>query len=155
MPHFIKFGFPEGFSPDCRNKLIHTSDNYSLAIDHIEDVNKYINVEKQHGAISSPFSVPPYGNGTHCSPFMSTLKSDSDTRRIIIDLSWPKGGSVNDFAASNSYLGTYFKVKYPTVDSNTDYFAKFGPGTCIFKVDLSHAFRQLPIDPFDYDLLCL
>ena len=70
-------------------------------------------------------------------------------------MSWPHSGSVNDFTPANCYLDTYFKLQYPTIDSITNCLKNLGKGSLIYKVDLSRAFRQLPIDPFDYDLLCL
>ena len=42
----------------------------------------------------------------HISHFMICEKPDSSTRRTIINLSWPKGQSVNDGVKNDSYLGT-------------------------------------------------
>ena len=53
------------------------------------------------------------------------------------------------------YLGTVYKLTYPTVDDITDHLRKLGKQAKIYKIDLSRAFRQLPVDPHDYDLLCL
>ena len=43
------------------------------------------------------------------SPFMTRNKSDSDNRRVIIDLSWPERASINHFTQSNVYLNTVYK----------------------------------------------
>ena len=51
-----------------------------------------------------PFDVPPFS--LHISPFLTREKPGSDTRRTIIDLSWPKLHSVNDGVLNNEYLGT-------------------------------------------------
>ena len=53
------------------------------------------------------------------------------------------------------YLNTAYKLQYPTVDDITAYLRELGSEALIYKVDLSRAFRQLPIDPSDYNLLCL
>ena len=53
------------------------------------------------------------------------------------------------------YLNTVFKLQYPTFDVITDHLAKIETSALIYKIDLSRAFRQLPIDPHDYNLLCL
>ena len=153
--HFLKYGFPLGFEANCRGKIQNPEDNHSSGTQFPNDVQKYLDTEIQHGAIMGPYDRPPYGEDTHCSPFMSREKADSDTRRIIIYLSWPHDASVNDFTPPNRYLGTHFKLQYPTVDSITNHLKSLGKGALIYKVDLSRAFRQLPIDPFDYDLLCL
>ena len=44
----------------------------------------------------------------HISPFMSRAKSDSDSRRTIMDLSFPKGLSINDGVLKDTYWGTSF-----------------------------------------------
>ena len=86
---------------------------------------------------------------------MSREKADSDNRRIIIDLSWPKGVSINNFTPPNVYLNTVYKLQYPTIDNITEALASLGQGAYLYKIDLSRAFRQLRIDPIDYSLLCL
>ena len=53
------------------------------------------------------------------------------------------------------YLEGVYKLQYPTVDTITQYLAQLGKNAFIYKIDLARAFRQLPIDPHDYDLLCL
>ena len=47
---------------------------------------------------------------------MTREKQNSDNRRTIVDLSWPLGQSVNAGVKKNSYLGTYFDLKYPSID---------------------------------------
>lgn len=44
-------------------------------------------------------------------------------------------------------------VSYPTVDDIASLIAKKGPGCLIYKCDLKKAYRQFPIDPFDYPLM--
>ena len=50
-----------------------------------------------HGAIWGPYTEPPYGKDTQISPFMTRDKSDSNNRRVIIDLRWPERASINHF----------------------------------------------------------
>ena len=85
---------------------------------------------------------------------MSHPKPDSSHRRAIIDFSWPKNGSVNHFAKDNIYLNPVFKLQYPTVDAITERLKVMGKQALLYKIDLSRGFRQLPIDPYDYNLLC-
>ena len=51
---------------------------------------------------------------------MSRDKDDSDTRRIIVDLSWPIKNSIIFFTPTNIYLDTVYKLQYPTVDNITE-----------------------------------
>ena len=86
---------------------------------------------------------------------MTRDKPNSENRRVIIDLSWPQGNSVNAGVSSDKYLGTEFVLTYPSVDNITQEVLRLGRGCKIFKVDISRAFRHVPIGPGDLDLLGL
>ena len=109
----------------------------------------------KHNAIKGPYKDPHYGENTHVSPLMSREKTDSDNRRIIIDLSWPQQASINHFTIANQCISTAYKLQYPTIDNITAKLRDLGSEALIYKIDLSRAFWQLPIDPHDYNLLCL
>ena len=155
LPMFLKFGFPLDFPKNEECHLKSTEESHNSATQYREHVDMYLSDEIGHQAIAGPYDQPPYGNGTQVSPFMTRDKSDSDKRRVIIDLNWPVGASINHFTTPNMYLNTAYKLQYPTVDDITAYLRELGPEALIYKVDLSRAFRQLPIDPSDYNLLCL
>ena len=80
-------------------------------------------------------------------------KQDSSTKRTIMDLSWPKGASVNTAVQKDIYLGTQYILNYLSIDSITDALVKLGPAALIYKIDISRVFRQIKIDPRDIDLL--
>ena len=101
-----------------------------------------------------PFSEHPIKNA-HFSPFMTRFKPNSSNRRVIIDLTWPKGFSMNDGVEKNGYMGSEFKLTFPTLDDLTQRLVKLGKGAHIYKVDVSRAFRHLKVDPYDYELLGL
>ena len=88
---------------------------------------------------SKPFDI-------HIFPFMTRTKSDSDYQRTIMDLSFPKGLSINDGVLKDTYLGTKFQMHYPSVDSSIGTLNEIGPLAHIFKVDISRAFRHIRID---------
>ena len=148
----LEFGFPLGFNRQC--PLKHEVINHKSAIECPQDVKKYIEEEKSFGAIIGPFQEPPIAN-LHYSPFMTRHKPNSDTRRVILDLSWPRGESVNVGVEKDGYLGADFKLTFPSIDDLTRELFKIGRGAHIFKVDVSRAFRHLNVDPRDYDLLGL
>ena len=62
---------------------------------------------------------------------------------------------MNSGVDSDKYLDTEFVLTYPSIDNITDEVLKLGKGCKIFKVDISRAFRHVPIDPGDLDLLGL
>ena len=137
FPYFIKFGFPLDFPHDLEHNLQYTGVNHNSAVKFADHVTTYIETEKNYQAIYGPYKDPPHGNKTHVSPFMSREKADSENRRIIIDLSWPKGASKNNFTPPNVYLNTVYKLQYPTIDNITEALPSLGKGAYLYKIDLS------------------
>ena len=78
---------------------------------------------------------------------MTQDKPNSVHRRVIIDLSWPLGESVNAGVPGDKYLGTEFVLTYPSIDNITQEVLRLGNGCKIFKVHIGGAFRHVPIDP--------
>ena len=62
---------------------------------------------------------------------------------------------MNSGVDSDRYLNVDFVLTYPSIDNITDEVRKLGKGCQIFKVYISRAFRHVPIDPGDLDLLGL
>ena len=65
------------------------------------------------------------------------------------------GNSVNAGVARDTYLGVESALSFPTVNDIMHELRRIGPGANIYKIDISHAFRHLKVDPLDYDLLGL
>ena len=86
---------------------------------------------------------------------MTRNKPNSDRRRVIIDLSWPLGASVNSGIDKNTYLDAPFMLTFPTVDGIMSELKCFGRGALLYKIDVSRAFHHVKVDPGDYDLLGL
>ena len=154
LPLLLRYGFPMDFKGELSD-LKNATLSHNSALQFPEHVTAYLNDELEHKAIYGPFEDKPFGDKTHISPFITRHKPDSNKRRVIIDLSWPENASVNHYTRANEYLGTAFKLNYPSIDSYTDRLKKLGRGALMHKVDLSRAFRQLRVDPYDFPLLCL
>ena len=60
---------------------------------------------------------------------MTRYKPNSDQRRVIVDLSWPHGNSVNSGIGKNFYLGLHFT--FPTVDDITTELKALGGGPAL------------------------
>ena len=148
----LRFGFPLDFNR--LSPLQWEGKNHKSAIEYPRDIDAYIAEEMSFNAIVGPFKDHPCPNG-HISPFMSRDKPDSKNRRVIIDLSWPQGQSVNSGIDKTTYLGTDFNLVLPTVDHITDRLRSLGRGAHIYKIDISRAFRHIKVDPLDYNLLGL
>ena len=100
-----------------------------------------------------PFDAPPFPDGFVVSPLNTVAKRDPQERRVIVDLSWPCGSSVNDGIPSGSFLGELLDLTYPTIDAIVSAIVSLGRGCMLYKRDLRKAYRQFPVDPHDYHLL--
>ena len=149
---FLQFGFPLGFNRQCPLKS--DNKNHKSAVEYPKDIDAYLTEEREFGAIIGPFMEHPIENA-HFSPFMTRFKPNSSNRRVIIDLSWPKGFSVKDGVEKDGYMGAEFRLTFQTLDDLMQRLVKLGKGTHIYKVDISRAFRHVKVDPLDYDLLGL
>ena len=94
--------------------LKHEKENHKSASEFPKHVTKYIEEEKAFGATIGPFERVPFKD-LHYSPFKTRNKPDSDNRRVILDLSWPRGESVNSGIEKNGYMGLDFKLTFPGI----------------------------------------
>ena len=110
---YLQFGFPLSLSCPSflQNKQVI---NHFSARQFPNAVRKYIEVELGHGALVGPFESIPSAL-YHCSPLLSRPKPP-DGRRITVDLSYPKGISVNDNIDRNLFDGYPFSWKLPNID---------------------------------------
>lgn len=120
--------------------------NHKSALDHPVEVKNAILKELKNGHIAGPFVSPPFEN-LHCSP-LGAREKDDGSYRLIMDLSFPFGDSVNDHISKDD-----FAVQYTGFDSATDLVRKMGKNCLMFKMDIKHAFRVLPIKPSQWFLM--
>ena len=116
-------------------------------------VDSYLSMELDRGTVIGPFAGNPFSCSIVVSPLNSVSKANSAERRMILDLSWPSGSSINDAIPDRIYLSQPYSLVYPTIDTIADHVASLGSGCLLFKRHLKRAYRQFPIDPFDYPLL--
>lgn len=150
---FLEYGCPIGLdrSVPLYNRGV---TNHKGAREFPQQIDAYLEKECSLGATIGPLDVQPFKVDCHISPINSVEKRDSQERRVIVDLSYPKkGGSVN--AAINLELVSEEDVtlKYPTIDALVDLVVKKGRGCALFKRDLSRAYRQIPVDMGDVHVL--
>ena len=65
---------------------------------------EYLEKEASNKAIIGPFKLNPFKECLKISPVNSLPKTDTDERRFILYLSFPKGLAVNDFISKDEYL---------------------------------------------------
>ena len=148
---FLEFGWPINYSS---LQLPHpASHNHLSACKYASSVKAFISKKVALHATASPFQSNPFACQLMTSPLLTVPKKGSDSRRVVMDLSFPPNHSVNDGIPSHSYLGEPFHLRLPGVDSLDTFIHRFGQGCMLFKTDLSRAYRQLPVDPRDYHFL--
>ena len=123
--------------------------NHPSASQFPNDIDVYFDKELQKRAIVGPCQDFPFQ--VHYSPILSRPKVD-DTRHIIVNLSHPWGQAVNDHISNEIYDGVPYILKYLSVEDIVDI---LGGDVLLSKIDVSRAFRNLRVDPLDYDLLAL
>ena len=109
-------------------------------------VDVAIDKELARGHTSGPFRYSTIVD-LHCSPIGGIIKKDGSCR-LIMDLSQPKGLSINE-----GILKEDFTVQYSHFDVATKLLWEIGSHCLMSKVDIKHAFRLLPVSPEDWKLL--
>ena len=71
-------------------------------------------------------------------------------RRLILDLSFPHGASINDGILKDMYLGRTEKLQLPSIDTLVENIIELG-SDC--KIDLAHCYKQFFIDPLEIPLM--
>ena len=145
---YVNNGFYNGFDLFYCGRVTSTlPNNLRSSMTFVESILAAISKELTRGHTSGPFDSPPFPV-THCSPLGAVEKSDSSVR-LILDLSQPRGASVNENIADE-----YCSVKYASFDEAVRMVQKQGVGAYMAKVDIRHAFRLCPVREADWPLLC-
>ena len=150
---YLEFGWPVGYLYDVHGFPLSNFRNHSGALNFPSDMHSYLQGELARKSVVGPFISVPFRNGMAVSPLYTVPKKDTSERRVILDLSWPPGTSVNDGILPNVLDGSEFQLSYPTVDSIAALVVQKGPGCLIYKRDLKRAYRQFRVDPYDFPLL--
>ena len=148
---FLEFGFPLSY---CLPYMPTPAfSNHSSAVHFPRDIDAYIKTELDHNAIQGPFPQPPFTPTFQTNALMTRPKRASDTRRVILDLSFPDQLSVNAGIPRDSYLGEYCKLSLPTPLDLRREILRHGKGCYLWSLDLSRGYRQLRTCPLDWPLL--
>ena len=87
-----------------------TEINHTSALQNLDHIKNYIAEECAFNAMYGTFNEPPIG--LHISPLMTMTKQNLDKKRTIMNLSWPKGFSVNNGVRRDQYLGSCFTLPF-------------------------------------------
>ena len=148
---FFEFGWPLGYT----NQTLTVFDlcTHCRALTFPSAIQEYISSETSLCRVAGFFADPPFHDGFVVSPLNAVAKRDSNAQRVIVDLSWPCGSSVNDGIPFGYFLGELLGLNYPTIDAIVLAIVSLSRGCMLYKRDLWKAYRQLPTDPHNYHLL--
>ena len=113
--------------------------------------------ERSHEAILGPLGKigdHPEHSLIHCSPILTRLK-DKGKRRVILDLSYPKGFALNEQVDGSRFDGDLFCLKFPSIDDIVKEICSHKDDVVISKIDVARAFCNLRVDPADAIKLCI
>ena len=150
---FMRYGWPVSFT--ASDPPLSTPKNHASALRHPTVISKFINKELEMEAMLGPFEGDPFIPWTKVSPLMTRDKPSGMGKRVIIDLSFPPGRSVNDGVQKHAFQGRPFTYTLPSPLDLAEAILRAGPGASLWKADLERAYRQMRIDPLDYPLLAV
>ncbi len=139
-------GFRVGHDQSVR-ELRRCSGNMCSAREQRAVIQEYLDEEVEAGRV---WRVRPEDMAkVHCSPFGVIPKKRKPGRwRLIVDLSTPDGGSVNEGVCKE-----WSSLHYMSVDHVVEQVLKVGRGAELDKADVKKAYRNVPVHPDDRWLL--
>ena len=147
VAQYVLNGFREGFDVGFQGEISNTRPrNAQSVFTNSKGVFTAIAKELQCGHTSGPFHQPPF-DVTHVSPIGAVPKPDGSIR-LILDLSSPRGSSVNEGINPNEFACTYSRF-----DDAVHMVRYLGPRAFLAKLDIKHAFRLCPVRRDQWPLL--
>ncbi len=147
----IASGFRIGFGGSLDLSRTRRSRNLRSAYRHPGKVSEYLESELGAGRLLGPFtaSEPSLPPDTWLNPFGLIPKCRQANKwRLIVDLSAPRGHSIND-----GIDPMLCSLKYSGLDEALLMVHRLGRGCLLAKLDLKHAYRSVPVHPDDWHLL--
>ena len=112
---FLDYGFPIGVTGKVQNKVSKVKNHRGVTAFPLE-VKRYLEKEIGYGAVIGPLDHIPFSKEWCISPLNTVPKRDSSDRRVILDLSFPEQGSINEHIPKSTYLATRINLTFPRVD---------------------------------------
>lgn len=142
--NYILKGIKEGFRIGVDEARVFKSAkrNMKSSDENPEVIDKYIGKQTCEGNIFGPFSVS-LAPDVHLNRF-GTIPKKQGGWRLITDLSYPEGKSINDAIDPELCSLSYVKVEQIARTALT-----LGKNALLAKIDIKSAFRLVPIHPAD------
>lgn len=122
------------------------SPNWPSANELAVQVDAVVRADLEAGKLMGPFREPPFDSYI-LSPLGAFVKRDKSKIRLIHDLSYPHGQSVNDLIDAEEY-----SLQYESVDSAVRACRVYS-FPYLSKIDLQDAYKAIAVRPEDWHLL--
>ena len=120
------------------------------ALQNPEPVDEYLAVELHAGRIVGPLNADQVKNAQISRLGVIPKAGQPNKWRLILDLSSPRGHSVNDGIDKE-----LCSLKYASVEDAVQTIWSLGQGTLLAKIDIEHAYRNIPVHTDDRLLLAM
>lgn len=141
----LRYGFRIGFNRSAPLKS--ATANMHSAREHPEVISDYLRKEQSLGRLLGPFDSTSVLPPLHINRFGVIPKGNTGKWRLITDLSFPHGFSVNDGVDPE-----FCSLQYTTVEDIAEIIARLGLGALLAKFDIESAYRLIPVHPQDRPL---
>ncbi len=145
----IASGFRIGFGGSLDLSRTRRSRNLRSAYLHPGKVSESLESELRAGRGPFTASEPSLPPDTWLNPFgLIPKRCQANKWRLIVDLSAPRGHSIND-----GIDPMLCSLKYSDLDEALLMVQRQGRGCLLVKLDLKHAYRSVPVHPDNWHLL--
>lgn len=147
---YLRFGWPLGH--DGKTIPPEAKRNHTGVTKFQEKTKEYLAKEKQKHRVFGPHLTKQFKGKNGISPLNSVPRKNDGNRCFILDLSFPKGQSINDGIDKDYYEGQPVQLKYPSVDDLVNLIhmrKKENPGAKVlmWKRDLKSCYWQFQLCP--------
>ena len=140
----IEFGFRIGYTWGSQLKA--AKKNMTSAKEHPDIVSSYLAEECKQGRVLEPLSTRRAPECPHNRFWVIPKQHQPNCWRLIVDLSYPDGASVNDGISKELCSLQYIKI-----DQVAEVVAQHGQGAELGKIDIKNAYRVVHLS--DHPLL--
>ena len=143
----MRYGFHIGYN--WVNPRKPAKSNMPSTHEHPEVIDKYIQKELNLDRIAGPFEKGDLQPPVHINRFGIIPKKHQEGKyRLIVDMSYPDGGSINDGIDLDLCSLTCLKL-----EEVVHAIVREGKGALLAKMDLESAYRIIPVHPSDTHLI--
>ena len=143
----ISRGFRVGFDHNS-HRTRSAQSNMPSAQEHPEPVREYLQTEIEAGRVIEPLDRASFPLVQISCFGVIPKRGQPNKWRLILDLSSPANASVNDGISPD-----LCSIHYASIDDAAKIMCTIGRGARLAKLDIAHAYRNVPIHPQDRPLL--